>query len=85
MKKHEREHLEKVAQQPCMVCGAWPVQVHHIETGMGRKKDHLRVISLCYRHHQGEDGLHTIGRKAWVQRYGREVDLMAKMLERMSE
>lgn len=83
MNKLEQAHLQRVAEMPCVVCGNWPVQVHHIETGMGRRKDHMRVIALCYDHHQGANGLHTIGRKAWVQRYGREADLMAKMLNKM--
>lgn len=48
---------------------------HHIETGLGRKKDHDRTISLCHNHHQGKDGFHTIGSKAWEAIHGTEAEI----------
>jgi len=34
---------------------------------------------LCYCHHQGEDGIHTIGRKKWQAKYGTEQELFEKI------
>lgn len=65
--KSEKAHMNKVAQLPCAVCGIQPVSVHHIRTGigMGRRANNFQVIPLCYEHHQGNKGIHGMGRKAW--------------------
>ena len=72
MKKADREHIEKVLQLPCSVCGNWPVNAHHTGTGMGRRKTHLKAIPLCFDHHQGKHGFHTMGSKAWEAEFGTE-------------
>lgn len=48
----ERKHMEAVAGLPCLVCGAWPVEVHH----EGTPRSNLRVLPLCPRHHRREYG-----------------------------
>jgi hypothetical protein len=45
-------HMERVAQMGCLVCGAWPVEVHH-ET---IPHDDMLVLPLCPRHHRREFG-----------------------------
>lgn len=47
-----REHMARVASLPCIVCGAWPVEVHH----EGKPRSDWNVIPLCPRHHRREFG-----------------------------
>ena len=74
----ERAHMAKVAVLPCQAkgCGVRPVSVHHAETGGGRRKNHMKVIALCYLHHQGEQGIHTLSRRIWEPIFGTEQALM---------
>tara|TARA_Y100000004_G_C8927702_1_gene418377 strand:+ start:1064 stop:1384 length:321 start_codon:yes stop_codon:yes gene_type:complete len=61
MKKKTRyenkEHLLFVSTFPCMVCGAYPVQVHHLlkprdgKRGWGLKAGDNNVVPLCQKHH----------------------------------
>lgn len=46
-------HMAAVAQLPCLVCGAWPVEVHHLPN----PRSDVRVIPLCPPHHRREYGL----------------------------
>jgi hypothetical protein len=45
-------HMAAVAQLPCIVCGAWPVEVHH----MPNPRSDMRVVALCPPHHRREFG-----------------------------
>ena len=62
--KEERLHHARVALLPCMACGAWPVEVHHVRHD-GRKgisRDHKLVVPLCpHDHRTGPQAVHTIG------------------------
>jgi hypothetical protein len=81
--KEEREHMAAVGQLPCIICNAWPVSVHHALTGAGGRKNHMKVLPLCYGHHQGKEGIHTIGRKKWQEKYGTETELLKKVKEKL--
>lgn len=83
--KAEKQHLDQVAQIPCIVCGNWPVHVHHAETGFGGQRDHMKVLPLCPNHHTGVQGIHTLGRKKWQARYGDEADLLKKTQQLIGE
>lgn len=50
----EKRHLERVASLPCALCGARPVQVHHIRTGQGmaQRAPHWLTIPLCPHCHE---------------------------------
>ena len=52
--------------------------IHHCKTGGGGRKDHDKVLPICYTHHQGIEGLHTLGRPVWEAKYGTEQELMQK-------
>lgn len=58
--KAERRHLEFIASRPCALCGAEPVEVHHIRTGvgMGQRSGHYLTIPLCPDCHRGPAGVH---------------------------
>lgn len=79
--------MGRVAQLPCILCGAQPVEVHHIREGQGaaqRAQDTL-TIPLCPEHHRGANGLHGLGRKGFYTRYKLdELDLLAATLERLA-
>ncbi len=76
--KKQKERWERLRERGCMICGM-PAAIHHCETGMGGRKDHDKVIAICHFHHQGDEGIHKIGRKAWQERYGSEQDLMLRI------
>lgn len=87
MTKAERNHMDKVAQLPCAVCGARGVHVHHIRTGigMGRRATPFQTIPLCPEHHQGNTGIHGMGRKAWERHHGvTELELLKETKDRIA-
>lgn len=63
------DYLKFIAGWPCCVpnCGAWPVEVHHVD-----KKSHLgsdrSAVPLCAMDHRGR--LHSQGEKTWTERWG---------------
>lgn len=74
--------MGRVAALGCIVCGG-PAMVHHIRSGMGmgQRASHYQTIPLCYNHHQGREGIHTIGTKVWQIIHGYERELLAKVLQ----
>ncbi len=80
----DRRHHAKVALLPCLVCQAWPVDVHHVvgyADRMGRApKRHDRVVPLCKNHHDIQHGpkmsVHALGHRGFYQEHG--IDLMAE-------
>lgn len=82
--KAEREHMAAIAKLPCLVCGAWPVDVHHVVGSahhMGRlPKRHDRVTPLCKRHHDVQHGpresVHALNHRGFFKAYG--IDLLAE-------
>lgn len=81
----ESRHLDRVASQPCALCGSQPVEVHHILEGRikGRKSGHWTAIPLCADCHRGSNnGIH--GRQAMLRvRKTTELELLAETLERI--
>ena len=78
--KEEREWLQKVSQLPCCVCNAYETEVHHcrINTGFGLRPSHYDTISLCVNHHRGQEGIHTLGRRAWENKYTTQQELIER-------
>jgi hypothetical protein len=67
----ERAYMERVAELPCVCCGAPCEELHHprslaLGCGMGMKAPHTTVIPLCKKHH---DELHRIGKRPWEARH----------------
>lgn len=88
----ERKHMNRVSDLGCVVCRnlgtitnetSYPACIHHIREGkgMGQRASNYEVIPLCHFHHQGRNGIHTIGTKAWRAKYGSEKDLLAQTLK----
>ena len=83
----DRKHHARVALLPCLVCGSWPVDVHHVvglADAPGRlPKRHDRVVPLCKRHHDVQhgprDSVHALGHQGFFKAYN--IDLIVPALE----
>jgi hypothetical protein len=79
--------MARIAALPCILCGARPVEVHHIREGQGaaqRAQDTL-TIPVCPSCHRGPNGIHGLGRRGFYARYKRtELDLLAATLEKLA-
>lgn len=83
--KAEKRHMDRVAQLPCALCGASPVQLHHIREGQGmsQRASNWLVIPLCPSCHTGPQGIHgdkTMLRIAKME----ELDLLANTIEALT-
>lgn len=80
--KAERAHMGRVAALGCIagVCGA-TAMIHHCGTYMGGGRNHMRVLPLCWHHHQGPDGIDgkKISKRQWEARYGTEEELLDRV------
>lgn len=80
--KDERCHMQLVAAMPCLVCGAWPVTVHHPTAAPygGRvARSGRRIVPLCAAHHLIQHGpresVEALGHTGFFEAYG--IDLIA--------
>ena len=80
-------HLARVAALPCIVCGAQPVEVHHIRAtvGMGQRASDLETLPLCHSCHRtgGAGVAFHAGPREWERLHGTERELLALILERL--
>jgi hypothetical protein len=71
--------LERIRSLGCIVRGCEsPANAHHIREGQGtgQKAADDEAIPLCHYHHQGAEGIHTLGTRSWQEKYGNERDLL---------
>lgn len=78
----ESDYMSIVASTGCVICREFDGikmigQVHHIADGSGKRSDY-RTACLCFKHHQGELGIHSMGVKAFLRLYklSSEYDLL---------
>lgn len=78
-----RDYLERVRSVGCVVCRFMgtpqkgPTYAHHVESVRDDLSDYA-TAALCYLHHQGGQGVHTLSRKVFAMRFGlSDVDLIA--------
>jgi len=68
------DHLVRVREMPCLVCGARPSEAHHVLIkGMGGRNptnDHM-VVPLCPAHHRGAYSPHGRDADQFYRRFGR--------------
>lgn len=57
----ERRYVSKLAEQPCVVCGAHGVEIHEFEQGAW-----FASVPLCPQCHRGDHGWHGT-RQRWAQ------------------
>jgi hypothetical protein len=72
------EHMARIAQMPCLVCGAWPVEVHH----EGKPRSDWNVLPICPRHHRREfgPGAYHYSPKAFYAIHGPSAELLARYM-----
>ena len=70
----DKRRFARLAEAGCVICGS-PACIHHIRPH-GAKRDNKMVIALCHYHHQGEEGIHHLGKKEWRRRFGHEMDYL---------
>jgi ERF superfamily len=78
----DREHVQFVAQQTCLVCGRQPCDAHHLRFAQGRalsrKVSDEFTVPLCRGHHRE---LHRQGDEtAWWQKIGLDPTTAARSL-----
>jgi len=91
MTKAEQQWKAKLADMACLICeriygqhSGGDVQLHHLRTGGWGKGSYQTLLPLCWHHHQGPDGIHTLGTRAWERRFDvTQKDLLSLVLERM--
>jgi hypothetical protein len=90
MTNDEKQHKAKLADMACVICeriyGQHPggnVTLHHLRSGGWGKGDYKTLVPLCFNHHQGAEGIHTMGTKAWERHFDvSQQDLLELTLER---
>jgi hypothetical protein len=79
----DKKHMDRVASLGCCLCGACPVELHHVLEGRtpGRRASNWLVIPLCPDCHRGShNGIH--GQRAMLRiRKTSEMELLARTLE----
>jgi hypothetical protein len=78
----DREHLNFVAKQPCLICGRRPTDAHHLrfaqQRALGRKVSDEFTVPLCRVHHRE---LHRLGDEpAWWSQAGIDPTIAARAL-----
>lgn len=82
MTKAEKRHMDRVAQLPCVVCGAHGVHVHHVREGQGmsQRASNWLTVPLCPDCHTGPNGIHGSKTLMRIQKLD-EMDLLAMTIE----
>jgi Recombination enhancement, RecA-dependent nuclease len=80
----QRTRWKLIRQLGCRICRQ-PPEIHHCETGGGGRKDHDKVIGLCYYHHRGTKGIHTLSRSVWEALFGTEQEHMEQTAKELGE
>ena len=81
----KRARFDAIAGLGCIVCrivhhAISPASIHHM-TGIryrstGKKASDENVIGLCHHHHQGAEGIHTLGMRPWQDKFGTQEALL---------
>lgn len=85
----ERAYWSRVSALGCIVgpdgC-LGRTTIHHCGTGGGGRKDHRKVIGLCWEHHLGDSGVNSLSgkmsRREWESLHGTEEELLL-LVERL--
>lgn len=78
MTRAERAHVDKLAQQPCVVCEAHGVEIHEFEQGQW-----FTAVPVCPECHRGPHGWHGT-RQRWTLRRMDRLKAINTTLERLN-
>lgn len=74
--KKEREHIIKIKELACIICGyPPPSDCHHI-TECGRRLGHMFTLPLCMECHRGRNGFSGLNRSAWDKSLANQLRLL---------
>lgn len=81
-RRRDREHIQFVAKQPCLICGRRPSDAHHVRfaqsAALGRKVSDEFTVPLCRGHHRE---VHHFGKEAeWWDNAGIDPMRIARKL-----
>lgn len=80
--QRRRVHLRFVALHPCLICGCFPSDAHHMRlarsTGLGKKASGEYTVPLCRAHHR--DSHRHVDEQMWWSRYSIDPMAAAKKL-----
>jgi len=76
--KAEKAHMAFIASLPCVICGSYPVHVHHL-TEAGRRLGNFFTLPLCPSCHVGDNGFSGKNRNAWDKSLQNQLDLMTAL------
>jgi len=84
-----RERFNLLSEIGCCICRK-PAEIHHCKghefgCGIGLKADDKYTIPLCYDHHRGANGYHTLGKRTWEGRYNSQSAMLEWTNERLDE
>jgi hypothetical protein len=82
----EKKHWERVKKVGCIThnleCEGILTK-HHTGTGAGGRKNHMKVLPLCWEHHLGDHGINSLtgamSRREWERAYATEAELHKKL------
>lgn len=77
------EHMAAVKALPCLVCGAYIVEVHH----EGKPRSDFNVLPLCPAHHRREFGVgaYHYAPQAFYAVHGSSDELLARVAAMLAE
>lgn len=85
----ERRHMARVRRIGCIACLNKGIKtderdtaIHHVRHNCGiQKRDHMKVIGLCFAHHQfhGQGVSIHDGLESWEAIHGTEADLLMQV------
>lgn len=71
-------HMAKVAQLACVICGRWPVEVHHCKSGRfsQRRSSDFETIPLCPDCHRTGPNAYHAGQASWEAANGPDYEFL---------
>lgn len=83
------EYKEAVRSCRCVVCLVMGMQqegptfAHHVESVRDGLSD-FAAVALCYLHHQGSQGVHTLSRRVFAMRFRlSDIDMIAHTVRQL--
>lgn len=83
-----KKHLKQIREMPCCICGNQATAHHRIGHGdgaMAEKQPDSQSMPLCFDHHTGAKGIHTIGVDRWEEEFGSQWKMLALALAMLKE
>lgn len=81
-KKERKKRFNFLSEYGCVICRQ-PAEIHHLigieHKGLGQKAPDDKTIPLCPNHHRGQQGIHTLGKRVWESKFGKQEILLAKV------